>query len=506
MKKLIKFKTVSSLLLATTVALAATSCGGNNANVSESPAPSEQSTNVATDAPKNEIEKPDVINAFVDTTFGSQVDPTSWQPWSEKYEELTGIKINFTKPVHNEYFQKLSLAFTTGDIPDLMQLGSTYYPTYANNGALWDMTAAWENSDLKASGILDEQFVEGLKLNGALYGFPETRGNGTVTYVRQDWLDKLGMKAPTNYAEYIDMLKAFTNDDPDGNGKKDTFGVTMPGLVSPETPFTMYTREFYHNAEPGFYQKADGTWVDGMLEPEMVDALQRMRDAYAEGLIDLEVVTNKTSTCRDKFYAGQVGAFNYWAGGWNRTLQSNLEAQNPNGVVVPIPAITETNYIERPSGALSISTAAKNPEGIFKYLIEYSHDGGEGQLLFTRGVEGVHYTVENGVYTQLPDAENPKKLFEKSWYAPELTITKWEDPFKMDDLTISSLAVFAETSEIAPVPTINDTIATQLPDLLTIRDRLIASIVTGEVTVADGIAQYEKEGKVHIDAILASLK
>ncbi len=501
MKKFVNFKKVATTFMATIVALSVASCGESNKKTVAS-ATSKVSE---TAKPVAAIIKPNSIKAFIDTVFSSQMDPSSWSAWVAKYKELTDIDIVITKPVHNEYYQQLSLAFTTGDVPDIVEMGSVYYPTYSNNGVLWDMTATWDNSELKASGIVDESFVDGLKINDVLYGFPMARGNGTVTYVRQDWLDTLGMKAPTNYDEFIAMLDAFTNKDPDGNGKNDTYGITMPGLINGETPFAIYAREFYQDAEPGFYQKTDGTWVDGMQQPEMAEALKRMKAAYKAGYIDPEVVTNKTSTSRDKFYAGQTGTFNYWAGTWNTTLQNNLAAQNPKGVVAPIPAIAETYYIERPSTALVITSSAENPEGIFKYLIEYSHDGGEGQLLFTRGVEGVNYVVENGTYTQLPDAENPKKKYEKSWFAPELSITKFEDPIALPETVTNSLAMFGESATLAPVPVINDVIAERQSDLIAIRDLTIANVVTTDMSVEDALNKYVTEGKVHIEAILASL-
>ncbi len=499
MKKNFKIKKMIAGVLSTTIALTMVSCGTSTNEEALDETNSEQET-VATD-----IEKPEQITAYIDTIFGSQVDPTSWEPWAEKYKENTGIDIIFTKPVHSEYYQQLSLAFTTGDIPDAAELGSYYFPTYANNGALWDMTQTWESSELREKGIVDESFVEGVKINDTLYGFPMTRGNGTVTYVRKDWLDNLGMSAPTNYDEFIDMLDAFTYGDPDGNGKDDTYGITMPGLVGAGTPYDLYQREFYQDAKPQFYQKEDGTWVDGMLEPEMKDALQRMKDAYSAGYIDQEVVTNKTSTSREKFYGGQVGVFNYWAGTWNKTLQSNLEAQNPEGIVAPISAIEETHYIERPSTVFAITTSAENPEGIFKYLIEYSHDGGEGQLLFTRGVEGVNYEVNNGVYTQLPDAENPKKLYEKAWYDAPLTITEFDDPVGTEEIITNSLEIFADSAELAPVPPMNDTITQYQADLNAIRDLAIANAVTTDMTVDDALAQYARDGEMQINAILDSL-
>lgn len=83
------------------------------------------------------------------------------------------------------------------------------------------------------------------------------------------------------------------------------------GIVSDQAEY--YLREFYQDASPEFIKDEEGFWIDGMTQPSMVDAVERMRTAYAEGLINLEIVTNKISTYRDKWYAGNVGVFTYWA-------------------------------------------------------------------------------------------------------------------------------------------------------------------------------------------------
>lgn len=50
---------------------------------------------------------------------------------------------------------------------------------------------------------------------------------GEVMLIRQDWLDRLDLKAPTTIEEFEQVIAAFTNEDPDGNGKKDTYGFTF---------------------------------------------------------------------------------------------------------------------------------------------------------------------------------------------------------------------------------------------------------------------------------------
>ena len=62
------------------------------------------------------------------------------------------------------------------------------------------MTDAWENSDTLNSGRFTGQNVfEGLKIDGSLYGFAPTRGNGCLTYIKQAWLDAVSLEAPTTY-------------------------------------------------------------------------------------------------------------------------------------------------------------------------------------------------------------------------------------------------------------------------------------------------------------------
>ena len=68
----------------------------------------------------------------------------------------------------------------------LFAVSYTHLDVYKRQGegALWDMTDAWENSELKASGrVTGEAVIDNMKIDGQLYGFPVTRGNGCITSV-----------------------------------------------------------------------------------------------------------------------------------------------------------------------------------------------------------------------------------------------------------------------------------------------------------------------------------
>lgn len=458
-------------------------------------------------AVQEEVTKPDKITIMVD---GTLLDKASGQDaFAAKFKEITGVELEIIQPDHNTYSDQVALAFTSDSVPDALILSNQLYTAYSTQGALWDMTAAWDNSAAKASGQMKEVYLDALKVDGSLFGFAPASGNGCITYVRQDWLDKLGLPVPTTYEQYIEMLRAFTEDDPDGNGQKDTYGVTAAGIIGPEIPYTNYLPEFWQNAYPDFHQKEDGTWIDGFRETATAEALARLKDAYSKGYIDMEVATNTTSACRDKFYAGNTGVFTYWAGKWNMTLEQNVQATYPDAKLTAIAPIAELgNYIERQPPVWAITSACKNPEGVFKYLMESMVDGSDGQMLWTYGVDGVHYEKDaSGNYKQLPDPEVPDNTFLSAHIDPVLSTRQWEDPlYTIRDARIKTSAeLFQANSKIAPLIVPTETMSAYMATLLDARSIIVSKVVTGEMTVEDGIAQYEKEQGTLSDSIVGEL-
>lgn len=461
---------------------------------------SKKTDNAASVPAAKEVTKPTIINAMVDTTF--LTPELGMQKFADEFKNQTGVEIKFTQPAHNQYYEKVNLAFASGEVPDVVELGGTPLVNYSVNGALFDITDLVAKSQLSKN--IDQKYLDSVKVGGKMYAFPLQSGNGAITYMRQDWLDKNNLKVPTTYEEFINVLKVFA-DDPDKNGKKDTIAYTAPGLIGDETPFPMYLREFYQDAEPDFVKK-NGKWVDGMTEPEMKAALQRMKDAYSQGLMDKEIITNKTSTCRDKFNAGKVGVFTYWAGSWNVNLENELKKAVPDEKMVAIPAIKETKYIDRVPTTLAITAKAKNPEGIFKYLIEYMHDGDKGTMLFTDGVENVHYKkTADGKVELLPNLTDPKKLAIKSYIDFGLNIEKnFKNPLTLDSRITSSLATFNASSRPATLLPASEEYTKAAADLLTSKKEVISKVVLGQLSVEDGIAKYSKDNKAAIDSILKS--
>ncbi len=452
------------------------------------------------------------ITIFVDGTVTTKANDQA--AFEKRFEELSGIDLVINQPDHDAYYDNVGQTFASGvnNWPDVIILSSTYYAGYAGEGALWDMTDAWENSELKASGRISEsglEVVDNMKIGGRLYGFPLTRGNGCITYIKKKWLDNVGMEAPTNYDEYIAMLDAFTTGDPDGNGVNgDTFGVSAPGIIAAETPYINYLPEFYQDAFPSFVKGEDGVWTDGFTDQSFKDALTRLRDAYSKGYIDKETLTNGTNDCRNKFYEDKYGVFTYWAGTWNSNLKNNLEANGRDGELIALKPLAEVDgYLERTPPVWAITEACENPEGVFKYFIEAMLDGGDMETLWAYGVEGVHWstkaeevcgkTYAEGEFHLAESLERPGTQYTKQHIDPMLALAEWpSDPGSaaVAPEAKASQQTFNDNCRQAQLVPSTEEMATYNGDLTTLKNSIVADVVVQGVSLEDAYARFESEG------------
>lgn len=493
-------KTLTRLIaLGTAVMLMGTifvGCGKKaDSTNSESTAPAKQEE-VKQEETKEEVKKPEEIKFMINV--GVRLEDGSME-WKEEYEKLTGIKLDFNGPASgNDYYTNLDLSFSSKKSPDVFNVGDGQLQTYAAQGALADLTELYKNSEVLSK--IDPKIMESVTIDGKIYGIPFEAGGGTITYVRQDMLDAVGMAAPTNYDEFINMLRAFKEKFPD------KIPYTAPALF--ENQAVIYLREFYQDATPEF-DLVNGKWVDGMTQENMKAALKRLQDAYAEGLIDQEIITNTTATCRDKWYAGEVGVFNYWAGTWAANLETRVQANVPEAKVLQLPSIAETKYLQRVPAVTCISSQSKNIEGVFKYFVEYMHDGGEGQILFESGVENLHWKQEGDKLIQLPKMSKPEEVCEKAFISPFYRVT----PLATNDKNIdydprvqSSIDLLMEDQAQLQINPLSKTYGKISSDIIALKSATIADIVMGKSTVEEGLAKYiEEANNLGLEQVIAEL-
>ena len=119
---------------------------------------------------------------------------------------------------------------------------------------------------------------------------------------RGDWLKKFGLEVPKTLDELHTALYKFANEDPDGNGKKDTYGISVG-----ESHYQGYFTEIFgaYGSLPFDWEERDGKIVYGGTTDECKEAIKTLATWYSEGIIHPDFVLGTSNN--DKFFSGQLG-------------------------------------------------------------------------------------------------------------------------------------------------------------------------------------------------------
>lgn len=539
-------KKVLSVLLATAMVASLAACGGNNTTTTTPSASGSGAAGAASGDAAAVTYDLTQLKIMVDGTL-NLTEETGLADFEAAWEQAVGIDLVINKPDHSNYSEALSLALAGTDKPDVVLMPAAMYAQYASFGTvLWDMTAAYENADFQSALNAKSVVNDGNYIQGKLYGMSPAAGNGCVTYVKKAWLDNLGVKVEDikTYDDFYKLLERFTKEDPDGNGVAgDTYGIIAPGLIGNEAPWTNYLPEFWQNAYPGLLQDENGVWYDGFQSEETKAALERMRTAWAAGVIDPDtsVFYGQTKSAREKWFGndqkGTAGCFAYWAGTWRQTLTDNLAKNKVETEVVQLNLIAEMDgFLDRKAPVwvimndTSLSVEEQNARGqaIFDAFFETMLDGGTVQTMWTYGVEGVHWsmaaetvvlapddpekrketTYEAGQFHMLPGLTDNTALYKKNHIDNILSIrdlpAEYNTKAASDLATESSAAFYAKAISAPAVPS-SATYAVQSQVITDAIQVCVNAVVKGEKTYDEAIAEYKKTAGATVDTVLAEL-
>jgi putative aldouronate transport system substrate-binding protein len=304
--------------------------------------------------------------------------------------------------VPSEYDQQLNVRLAGGTPPDIFTVSKNQMFSYAKQGMLLDLTPYLKKmTNLTDTNGFSETFMKKGQVSGKQYAIPYRPliPVQTTFWVRQDWLDKLNLKAPATLDELKAVAKAFVEKDPDGNGKKDTIGITGLGFEGTLSPFFAA----FGVAAPGHFMIKDNKVVYSTTLPETAKAVDYIKGMFDEGLIDPEFLTNTGLSHQEKAFKGQAGiVYAHWAHLKRPDMEQKMNSINPNQKWTQLDAMTGPGgkfadmYDEgNTSGRYVLpKSLEKEPEKVEK-IIEYLNyvSGGKGQLLVNYGIDGVHYKM-----------------------------------------------------------------------------------------------------------------
>lgn len=372
--------------------------------------------------------------------------------WANITEE-TGITIEWTELAAGTASERIPLMLSSGDLPDVFWAALSDAQVLQNESNLFAMEDYMEDFAPNSLATYEQLGVDWKEIattpSGHIFGFLgryeslyENTGDG-IQIINKAWLDAVGMDVPTTLDEFTEVLRAFKEKDPNGNGQADEipycFSEDMWCAYATNTMGWWGIGDGAGSDTSSSKSTRDGKVTGSVNTDEYRQYLEYTHSLYAEGLMDQEGFSQNTEVFSTKIKSGQVGTYFCWT-----ALEYLTSEQEKDWVVLPpIQAIEGVDPIA--NGEVDRSTIQKNkwvittscehPEAAMR-LWDYQARDVESKMTVAMGEKGElwdEYEDGSGYYFVVPEDTTPEFTFEHMKYTygvvndPPL-LTKEETP------------------------------------------------------------------------------
>lgn len=354
----------------------------------------------------------------------------------------------------SDYDEKMNLCIGSGTIPEMMNVNVTQYRALLKYDMIQPLDQYFEDyaSD-KLKGYVESGGEELKKCitndKGEMMAIPAPSmmvGEMNEMWIRQDWLDNLGLEVPRTWDEMAAVAEAFVTQDPDGNGEDDTIGILGPGNSNHindigDNQFGLDPLFCSFQSYPQYWlQDEDGTVKYGSIQPETRTALEKIQKLYTDKLIDPEMLVR--NNCQEAVLSGKVGIFfgPWWSG---YTVSEATLAGEADWRAYFTPLSEDGKYYthmpDPTSKYVVVSKSCKNPEAAFKiisYLVANEQQWTDDGITSSEMSCADFYPLWNG-YDNADEIEVSTETLEK-YLAGEIT---------MDDVDFSQYKLLKSDME-----------------------------------------------------------
>jgi putative aldouronate transport system substrate-binding protein len=330
--------------------------------------------------------------------------PNENNPIIQKIEEYTHSKLNINWVPGSAYNDKVNVSIASNDLPQVLLIQDTKSSSIINaerSGMFWEIGPYLKDYPNLSKYNANETVLNNISVDGKVYGLYRARALARQGVAfRQDWLDNLGLSQPKTINDLYNVIKAFTLNDPDQNGKQDTFGLveaedsgsgaSAVGL----TGFQTIASFFGASNQWDFH---DGQAVPEFMMPENMEAMKFYKKLYDEKLINQDFAATKFSKQGEQFYQGKAGmifaTLDFVITGGNELKKANPDAK-----------IDIVSRIEGPKGERVFATTGYNGMFVFpkstvkteadlKALLGFFDKIVDEDMMYTWtwGIEDVHF-------------------------------------------------------------------------------------------------------------------
>ncbi|WNR43852.1 type 2 periplasmic-binding domain-containing protein [Paenibacillus roseipurpureus] len=295
------FRHVGSLVSAALLVGSLAACSSTESGKTSTSAPGTTGTK-ATAAAKNDT--PVTIE-----WAGYNINDVAPDANSEIIQEVSkrfNAKFNVWTADSQKYSEVFNVRMASGEIPDILRLKGFELSKLVDSGVAAEIPV--ETIKQKAPNyyklIMDNDTsgsaFRSSMYKGKNYGLSAFQLDGTYPTSlvwRTDWLKNVGItKIPETLAEFEDAIYKFTNNDPDKNGKKDTYGLSSTAMQTVLGAFGPIPTDVIKGTTPYsnlWYTVKDNKVTMDAIQPEMKEGLKLLAKWYKDGVIDPEFVTGE---------------------------------------------------------------------------------------------------------------------------------------------------------------------------------------------------------------------
>lgn len=348
---------------------------------------------------------PIVSQPLTMTVFGSRdQNQAEWKDVLvlQKYAEMTGIQMDYQEVPAQGFAEKKALMFAGNDLPDIFLRCAITPEEVTNYGVyskqllpLEDLIAQYApnlTAVLDANPLFKKLMTAP---DGHIYVIPPMDASDTARmdfkqWINKEWLEKLGLEMPTTLEEFKQVLIAFRDGDPNGNGEKDEIPL---GIREPSSVYQLGGAfGLQYQLRSTFNADAEGNIHNWLCDDAFKAYLEYLHDLYAEGLLWQEYFKNDRPLWRSNLSQALFGAFYMPYSDVFLAVEDQFTGYEPLIGPAGVKLWGDANSGIDANGGFAISNTCKYPEAAVRWIDYFFSQ--EGALFYFYGIEGETYTMD----------------------------------------------------------------------------------------------------------------
>lgn len=424
--------------------------------------------------------------------------------------ENANLKFDFQSVMGADLKEKRNLVLASGEYPDMFfkaGFDANDLEKYGKQGLFVPLEDLIKQYAPNLSARLDEtngwDYIT--SSDGHIYSLPDIeRQNGAMTtyWINKKWMDRLGLQEPKSLDELYEVLKAFKDEDANGNGNpNDEIPLTATDVVKPDLLLAYFGIPYDYGTKTAVI---DGELTYIPTSDTFKEYVAYVAKLYQEGLLDKNAFTQKHEQQGAIGQSGDVLGSFFDAGAFltvGRDNDDDYIALTPfeDGMYPLNTGITP--------GTMVLTDTCENPEILVAWADQFYTE--EGGIVAWLGIEGKtwqldadgnwEWIVGQGYGDDIAAVRSSSTIQGAAFHPsiqPDFWFDKMSEKVDPDEVYLNGERAKVAAKGAVPLPMMYysdadaKTISTIKPDIDAYIDQYVAQVATGELTLEDSWEEY----------------